>query len=142
MNIIWFSFFCGLVCLGVFVSAGIQIAQRTYKDIWAYIFIGAGTVISVIAGLAIGYTIYNRGEKTELLSSYELISEEDSRYIQLTGGECSSVRVLYLTDEGKIDNYNIELANEVHMSDSNPRIETWQYKWGFIKYEEKEVYLP
>ena len=142
MNIAWFSFVCGLICFGIFVLAGIMVYKKTYEDILEIILIGVGLFSGVIVGLAIGFITYNRGEKTELLSSYELISEEDSHYIQLTGGEYSSARVLYTTDEGKFESYNVELAEKVHMSDSNPRIETWKYEWGFLKYEEKEVYLP
>ena len=142
MQVEYFALFCGLMCFGVFFGAGIIACRKTYEDILEIVLICVGLILGVAIGLSIALTTYNRGEKTELLSSYKLISEEDSRYIQLTGGKCSSARVLYATDEGKFESYNIELAEKVHMSDSNPRIETWKYEWGFLKYEEKEVYLP
>ena len=101
-----------------------------------------GMILTFVLILVEDEIITSHGEKTELLSVYKLISEEDDRYLQVSGGSSSSVMVIYITDENKIDGYNIERAKAVYTDDSNPRIEVCEYKWGFLKYKGEEIYLP
>ena len=141
MNLNIFILATTILFIVIFVVIGLTLTGGEVTSELAIVLLG-GMILTFILILVEDEIITSHGEKTELLSVYKLISEEDDRYLQVSGGSSSSVMVIYITDENKIDGYNIERAKAVYTDDSNPRIEVYEYKWGFLKYEGEEIYLP
>ena len=79
-------------------------------------------------------------KKSELQSSYELVNLSDSEYISTTGGESVKTTVCYIDDKNIFHTYSLD-GKQVLRDDGASRIDTYVYRWLFLKGEVKFVYI-
>ena len=75
----------------------------------------------------------------EVIETYELVDENDSNYISVSGGKSRGAFVCYL-DDGKYKTYNVGNAT-ILKDDGKSRMEKQKYKWGFLTGTKYVIYL-
>ena len=95
-------------------------------------------IFVIMAVVPLLFTLNSK--KSELQSSYELVNLSDSEYIATTGGESVKTTVCYIDDKNTFHTYSLD-GKQVLRDDGASRIDTYVYRWLFLKGEVKFVYI-
>lgn len=87
---------------------------------------------------------YNRNKvfTEDVVETYELLNEEDDKYITVSGGESSHPYVCYVDSDGTIKTLELDESVKVVKDSDEVKLEKVKVKWGIVKGTAYILYLP
>lgn len=77
-----------------------------------------------------------------VVETYELLNEENDKYITVSGGEFSHPYVCYVDSDGTIKTLELDESVKVVKDSDEVKLEKVKVKWGIVKDTAYILYLP
>lgn len=89
-------------------------------------------------------TSYNKNKvfTEEVIATYELLSEENDKYITVSDGKSSHPYVCYVDSDGTIKTLKLDESVKVVKNSDEVKLEKVKVKWGIVKGTSYVLYLP
>lgn len=87
---------------------------------------------------------YNRNKvfTEDVVETYELLNEENDKYITVSGGEFNHPYVCYVDSDGTIKTLELDESVKVVKDSDEVKLEKVKVKWGIVKDTAYILYLP
>ena len=87
---------------------------------------------------------YNKNKifTEDIVATYELLSEENEKYITISGGKFNYPLVCYADSNGTIKTLKIDEGVKVVRNSDEAKLQEVKVKWGIIRDTSYVLYLP
>lgn len=136
MNYIIMVIIIGLILI---IGARYLTMSISYDDNITKIVLAIGFILLIFGIYFSGDLFFKKATMVKVIETYELVDENDSNYISVSGGKSRGAFVCYL-DDGKYKTYNVGNAT-ILKDDGKSRMEKQKYKWGFLTGTKYVIYL-
>jgi hypothetical protein len=136
MNYIIVVIIIGIILI---IGAGYLTMSISYDDNITRIVLAICCILLIFGVYFSGDLFFKKATMVKVIETYELVDENDSNYISVSGGKSRGAYVCYL-DDGKYKTYNVGNAT-ILKDDGKSRMEKQKYKWGFLTGTKYVIYL-
>lgn len=121
------------------IGAGYLTMSISYDDNITNIVLAIGFILLIFGIYFSDDLFFKKATMVKVIETYELVDENDSNYISISGGRSRGAYICYL-DDGEYKTYNISHST-ILKDDGQPRMEKQKYKWGVLTGTKYVIYL-